>query len=227
MFFFHIASDVRVLSREDVLRLNHEMAFWKQDEIDIDVNAERIWMNDDRLSSIDLQFECASQQEVTSQQQRRSSHSGSHGSRAIDQQFSVDLQLESASRLAASSQNLQSIHSGTQGLSSIAESSLSTVSVTLSVKTLNKLNVLVITEDDVMPTQKWSDAFYFNNQMKLCLSKLFPNGIEPQCSYGWPHIMRSNSLLLIGEPNRNSLLCLPTICSFVHVSSFFLLFMVT
>lgn len=197
------------------MRLNHEMAFWKQDEIDLDDNVERIWMNEDRLSSIDLKYEYESQQENTSQL-HQSNHSGPNGS--IDERFSFDLQLESASHLAASSQNLQSTHSGTQGLSSIAESSLSTVSLTISVKTLNKLNVLVITENDVMPTKKWSDAFYFNKQMRMCLSKLFPNGVEAQCSYGWPHIMRSNSLLLIGEPNRNLLLCLPTICSVVHVS---------
>lgn len=194
------------------------MAFWRQDEIDMDENAERIWTNDESLSPILLPL--PSPKHVPSHYSSISQLDSDDFEFNNDHQFSDDLLFDSVSQ-AAASRNHQSTHSNAQVLSSIAESSLSTVSLTLSVKSLNKLNVLVITENDVIPTTSWSEAFYFRNQMKLTLTKMLKNGIEPQFSSGWPHIMRSNSLLMIGDPNANFLLCLPTVCEIVHVNSDF------
>lgn len=150
-------SDVDVLNREDFMRLNHELCFWPPDEVDFDENAaERIWANDDPMSSIDLEFESSFQQDISPQ----NGQSSQHGAQGYSDQH------ENASQ---HSQHHPSTHSGTQGYISIAESSMSTDSMTLSVKTLNKLNLLVITEDDVVQTQQWSDAFYFTKQVNIHL----------------------------------------------------------
>lgn len=116
----------------------------------------------------------------------------------------------------------QPSHSGTYGNSFLNSiyNTLSTISVTLSVQLLNKCNVLAITDDDVTPSLDWKDLFYFKDKLQLCIQHLYRNQIDPLCSYGWPHIMRGNSLLLIGNQFCNMMLCLPTICSTVHVCIF-------
>lgn len=106
-------SDVRHLDREDFFRLNHEWAFRPQDEVAFDENAaERIWGNDDPMSSIDLELE----QDASSQNGQSSQH---------EDRISVD----EHGNVSQHSQNRQSTNS-TQGFISIAESSMSTDSLT-------------------------------------------------------------------------------------------------
>lgn len=154
-------------------------------------NAERIFLNDETLSSIDLELENESYQVNSSQtRENRSQHaSRSHAS----------------SSLAISGLNGESLSENTN---------------TLSVKLLNKLSVLIITSDEVSRAENWQDMGYFKDETKAFLKRFYRDGIERQCSYGWPHIMRSNSLLLINEPIKNLLLCLPTVCS-IKVSLIF------
>ncbi|XP_055299568.1 uncharacterized protein LOC129567060 isoform X2 [Sitodiplosis mosellana] len=106
--------------------------------------------------------------------------------------------------------------SGTHGNSALTGHSMSTVSMTLSIKSLNKWNVLAITHDVVVPTKDWKDTFYFKDQIRSCLKRLFRDKIDPLCSYAWPTIMRGNSCLMVGERDRNTMLVLPTICTIVH-----------
>lgn len=96
--------------------------------------------------------------------------------------------------------------------------SLSTVSVTLSVKSLNRWSVVAITDDDVTPSQEWKDVVYFQDNLKKYLVQLYQHQMNLLCSYGWPHVMRGNSLLLIGKRLNNNVQCLSTVCSIVHVS---------
>lgn len=109
--------------------------------------------------------------------------------------------------------------SGTHGNSALTGHSMSTVSMTLSIKSLNKWNVLAITHDHVNPTKDWKMTFYFSDQMRSVLKRLFREVIDPLCSFGWPTIMRGNSCLMLGDRDRNTMLVLPTICTIVHVSS--------
>lgn len=185
------------MDREDFLRSNHQMAFLHalfDNEMAIEddqmANAERIFQDDELLSSIDLEMEGKSDQADDCQSESRSQqHSRSHVS----------------SSLAISGINCHLLSEETN---------------TISVKLLNVLNVLNITSDDVTPVERWDDMGYFTSQAKQFLQRKFVcNEIDPQCSFGWPHIMRTNSLLLIGEPVKNLLLCLPTVCS-IKVSRF-------
>lgn len=130
----------------------------------------------------------------------------------------MDMQMDSVS-VREPAQIHQPSQSGTNGHSTLNNITLSTVSVTLSVKSLNKLNVLAITNATVTPSLEWRDLFYFSDTMKKCLKRIYRNEIDSLCSYGWPHIMQGNSLLLIGEQLRNQMLCLPTFCTIVNVSN--------
>lgn len=112
----------------------------------------------------------------------------------------------------------QPSNSGTHGNSALTGHTMSTVSMTLSVKSLNKWNVLAITENVVVPSKEWKDTFYFRDKIRACLKRLYRDRIDPLCSYGWPHIMRGLSLLMIGERDRNTMLVLPTLCTIVYVS---------
>lgn len=127
----------------------------------------------------------------------------------------VDMRIDSASVQTAPSQNRQPSHTGTYGNSALNGCTLSTVSVTLSLKSLSRLNVLAITDDVVKPSREWKDVSYFQDRLKTYLNR---NDINAVCSYGWPHVMRGNSLLLMGKRRNNMMLCLPTICSKVYVS---------
>lgn len=182
--------EVGLLDREDFFRLHHQLAFRMgyDNEMAIEdndmANAERIFLDDEVSSSLDMELGTESNQ-VNSCQQRenRSQHSRSHVSSSL-------------------------------AISGINGNLLSEETSTLSVKLLNNLNVLNITADEITPAKKWEDVGYFTSQANQFLKrKMACNDIDPQCSYGWPHIMRTNSLLLIGEPVKNLLLCLPTVCS--------------
>lgn len=188
-----------MLDREDFLRLNHEMAFrvdyGNEMRIDDDevAHAERIFLNDDILPSVDLEVEDHS--DLADDCQKRENYSQQHSRSNVSSSYAV---------------------SGING------NLLSEETNTLSVKLLNIMNVLNITSDEITPAEKWDDIYYFTSQAKQFLKrKIASNEIDPQCSYGWPHIMRTNSLLLIGEPIKNLLLCLPTVCS-IKVSHIFI-----
>lgn len=193
--------DVHTLDHEDFLRLNHQMALTRfdsdnemgiaDDEI---AKAERIYLNDETLSSIELELELEEQSDQVDSRQKRDS----------------------------CSQNPCSHVSSSLAISGINGNSLSEETNTLSVKLLNKLNVLILTSDEITPVEKWEDMSYFTPQAKKFLKRFYSNEIDRQCSYGWPHVMRTNSLILIGEPVKNLLLCLPTVCS-IKVRPFFLL----
>lgn len=182
---FLLILDVSVLNIEDFLRKNHQLAFLKCEEVSEDGSAERIWVNDDPMSSI----------------KTKSTHK----------------HVESVSRQVVTAQNHQQCQSSSHSYSGFSGNSMNTMSLPLCVKSLNKFNLLIVTDDDITPAKQWSDAIYFPEKMKYCLQQLYPRGIEPQCSYGWPNIMRGNSLLLIGDSNQNTLLCLPTVCSITWV----------
>lgn len=179
--------------------MNHQMAFHHanyDNEMAIEdeqmANAERIYQDDDLLSSIDLEMEGKSDHadDDESCEYRSQQHSRSHVSSSL-------------------------------AISGINGHLLSEETNTISVKLLNVLNVLNITSDDVTPVERWGDMGYFTSEAKQFLQrKMACNEIDPQCSFGWPHVMRTNSLLLIGEPVKNLLLCLPTVCS-IKVSHFF------
>lgn len=178
--------DVRPLNRDDFLRLDNVQKIWLQID-DADVNnvdefefAERILVEEDPVTLMNLNFESVSQQEILLHHQQAS-------------------------------------QSSVQGYSGLNSSSLSTMSMTLSVKSLNKLNAIIVTDDEVVPVKEWRDISYFSDRMKQFLMQFYQYGIDLQCAYGWPHIMRTNSLLLIGHTNPNTLLCLPTICTTVWV----------
>lgn len=109
--------------------------------------------------------------------------------------------------------------SSSLAISGIHGNSLSEETNTLSVKLLNKLNVLIITSDEVTPVEKWDEIGFFSKQTQECLKQFYRDGIDRQCSYGWPHVMRTNSLFLIDEPVKNLMMCLPTVCS-IKVSQF-------
>lgn len=188
--------EVCPLDREDFFRLNHHMAFQTGSDNEMEMSddevavADRIYQNDETLSPIDLELERDS--------------------------YPVDCSQSLGNR----SQHAKSHASSSLAVSGINSNSLSEETNTLSVKLLNKLNVLIITSDEVTPAEKWHKIGYFTQQTKTFLKHYFVDGIDRQCSYGWPHIMRTNSLLLIGEPMKNLLLCLPTVCS-IKVSNFF------
>lgn len=131
----------------------------------------------------------------------------------------VDMQYENASIQTAPSQNLQPSQTGTYGNSAFNGYSLSTVSVTLSVKSLNRWNVLAISDDEVKPSHEWKDVFYFPEQLRMYLKRVYRDEMNAICSFGWPHVMRGNSLFLIGKRLNNMMLCLPTICTNVYVSN--------
>lgn len=131
----------------------------------------------------------------------------------------VDMRLENNSTQTAPSQNRQPSHTGTYGNSALNGYTLSSESVTLYVKSLNRLNVLAITDDEVTPTRDWKDMFYFPNRLQSYLKHIYRNEINAICSYGWPHIMRGNSALVIGKRLNNIMLCLPTICATIYVSN--------
>lgn len=190
---------ISLLDREDFLRLNCQLAFRVDFENEMAIeddeiaNAERIFLDDDVLSSIDLELEEKPSDQVDNCQkhENRSQHSRSHASSSL-------------------------------AISGITGNLLSEETNTLSVKLLNNMNVLNITSDEVTPVKNWDNITYFTSQAKQFLKrKIATTEIDPQCSYGWPHVMRTNSLLLIGEPIKNLLLCLPTVCS-IKVNIFFL-----
>lgn len=107
--------------------------------------------------------------------------------------------------------------SSSLAISGIHGSSLREETNTISVKLLNKLNVLIISSDDVTPIEKWNDIGFFPRQTKTILKQFYQNGIDRQCSYGWPHVMRTNSLFSIDVPVKNLMMLLPTVC-FIKVS---------
>lgn len=117
-----------------------------------------------------------------------------------------------------SAENNHTNQSETCGNSTMNSIALSHVTVTLSLHSLLRLNVMAISDDPVAPTSIWENAYYFSERLKYCLKKLYRNEMDPLCSFAWPHIMRGNSLILIGENFRNKILCMPTLCSIVHVS---------
>lgn len=133
-----------------------------------------------------------------------------------EQLSSNDLELENESKHARSHTNSMV----TMPISGIDGNSLSEETMTLSVKKLYKLNSLIITGDEVTPANQWNDLSYFTDQTKTFLMRYYPDGIDQQSSYAWPHIMRTNSLFSIGDPVKNMLMCLPTVCS-IKVSNFF------
>lgn len=166
-YFFHISLlDVEILNREDFLRLNHELTMPNENEeilVD-DGMIERIWWNDDDSISLDDQNNnTAVQNELI------------HTESVYEHELPVAEVLPS--------------RSGTNGNSTLNGITLSTVSVTLSVKSLNRCNLISITDDVVTPTKEWKDTFYFKPRMRNCLKFLYRETIDPLCSYGWPHIM--------------------------------------
>lgn len=174
---------MKILNKDDFLRLNHEITQPRAEEA-IDEMAEYIWMNDDDpMSFEDRQIEI--------------------GTEAIPEE---------------PAQNRQHSQSGTHGHSALTGHSMSTVSMTLSVKSLNKWNLMKITHAIVDRTNQWKDTFYFKDKVRDCMKRLYRDRIDPMCAWGWPHIMRGNSLLMIGERERNTMQILPTICSTVWVS---------
>lgn len=98
---------------------------------------------------------------------------------------SSDMKCDNASVQTTPSQNLQPSHTGTYGHSALNGYSLSTVSVTLSVKSLNRWNVLAITDEEVTPSREWKDVFYFPDKLKSYLKRVYRNEINSLCSYGW------------------------------------------
>lgn len=171
------------------MRLNHHMAFRSDSDNEMATaddemaNAEHIFMNDETLSSIDLKLEKQSDQ------------------------------VDSCQKHESCSEHPCSHATSSLAISGINGNSLSEETNTLSVKLLNKLNVLIITSDEITPVEKWEEMSYFTSQAKTFLKRFYSNEIDRQCAFAWPHIMRTNSLLLIGEPIKNLLLCLPTVCS--------------
>lgn len=143
----------------------------------------------------------------------------------IDQKWwNNDLTLDSASELTASVPDaLSEYDSHPSSVSQRTHSVLkgcptSAASITQSIKSLNRLNVVVLCDDEYLtPTNEWKDAHYFSDQMQKYLYRLYPKGIDTHCSFGWAHLMRGNSLLVIGDPYRNILLCLPTACAVASV----------
>lgn len=130
-----------------------------------------------------------------------------------------DTQIDIPSSLDETpTRNQQQSQSGTHGNSALTGHSMSTVSMTLSVKSLNKYNVLAITDNIVDPSKEWKDTFYFKDNVQAFVKRWYQNQLDPVCSYGWPHIMRGNSLLMIGKRYRNVMLVLPTFCTIVYVS---------
>lgn len=181
-------SDVRPLDREDFLRLNHNftglrMIFNNDKAIEDDneiAKAERIFLNDDTLSSLELEND-----EVDYSTQRKrcdSKQPYSHVSSSL-------------------------VISGFNG------NALSEETNTLSVKLLNKLNVIIIASDEITPTETWNEVGFFTKETNAFLMQFYRNGIERQCAYGWPHMMRTNSMFAIDEPVKNLMMCLPTVCS--------------
>ncbi|XP_031623585.1 uncharacterized protein LOC116340951 isoform X2 [Contarinia nasturtii] len=186
-------NDVGILNREDFLRLNHELTMPREhEEIVIDDEMiERIYWNDDESITFDGQIDNTPARNES-------------------------VRNTSIHNMSVQNESVQPSRSGTYGNSTLNGISLSTLSVTLSVKSLNRCNVLVITDDIVTAARDWADVFYFNNQMRTCLKHLYRGAIDPLCAYGWPHIMRGNSLILIDEHFRNKMLCLPTLCTIVQ-----------
>lgn len=144
-----------------------------------------------------------------------------------DDVLSNDMQIDNVSvrsNLNVTQNRHQPSHSGTQANSALNGHTLSTTSMTLSVKSLNKLNVLAITDDVVDPTSEWKNTFYFSPSTTKVLQKIYHNQIDPLCSYAWPHIMRGNSLITIGNHHQTTMMCLPTLCTKVSVSYLFVFF---
>lgn len=110
-----------------------------------------------------------------------------------DDVLSIDMRAAntSARNTVNATQNRHPTQSGTNDNSALNGYSLSSTSMTLSVKSLNKLNVLAITDDVVSPTTEWKNAFYFSELTISVLKQSYRNEIDPMCSYGWPHILVS------------------------------------
>lgn len=181
--------------------MNHQLAgfriiFDNDNAIEDDnviAKAEHIFQNDDTLSSLDLDLE---KDEVEKDE--------------------VDC-LKPSKRQCA--KQPYSHVSSSLAISGINGNSLSEETNTLSVKLLNKLSVLIITSEEITPTEKWNEIVFFTKQTKAFLMQFYRNVIERQCSYAWPHMMRTNSLFVIDEPVKNLMMCLPTVCS-IKVSQF-------
>lgn len=137
-----------------------------------------------------------------------------------DDILSIDMEMDSASVQNATENNQPD--SITYAYSALNGNTLSTTSMTLSLKSLNKLNVCALADDSIIPTFEWKDTFYFSANVVDALKLMYKDKMDPLCSYGWPHTMRGNSLLTIGNHTRTTMMCIPTICAIVWVRFFFL-----
>lgn len=136
-----------------------------------------------------------------------------------DDILSIDMEIDSAS-VQNATENRQP-DSITYAYSALNGNTLSTTSMTLSLKSLNKLNVCALADDSIIPTFEWKDAFYFFPNVVDTLKLMYKDKMDPLCSYGWPHTMRGNSLLTIGNHTRTTMMSIPTICAIVWVRFFF------
>lgn len=72
--------------------------------------------------------------------------------------------------------------------------------------------------DDIRPTHKWDDAFFFPAALKRLLQG-YDGEINDAKAFSWPFIMRNGSLVLIGSRRIGAAVCLPAICANVAVIS--------
>lgn len=91
-------------------------------------------------------------------------------------------------------------------------------SASLKMFAMDSKSVAIISDDNgIIPTEKWNDAFYFPEAIKSYAKKIAYK-IDTSKAYGWPHIMRGNSLISIGDKTNGRIICLPTVFTSVWVS---------
>lgn len=67
-------------------------------------------------------------------------------------------------------------------------------------------------EEDIRPTRAWSDAYYFPAALKTYLeSQMYE--LTDLKAFGWPYLMRNESLIVIGNTADNESLCLTYMCA--------------
>lgn len=98
-----------------------------------------------------------------------------------------------------------------------AENRSSSSSLSLNMFRMESKSVAIVSDDNgIIPTEKWNDAFYFPDNIRKYV-KGIAHDIDTTRAHGWPHIMRSNSLILIGDKTNGKITCLPTIFTSVLV----------
>lgn len=84
-------------------------------------------------------------------------------------------------------------------------------------KNVNRADVVVITDDEIVQTIDWAGTFYFSPAMQKYLKKLLKNVCQLG-SFVWPHVMRLNSAIMIAANEPCNTVSLPALCTRVMVS---------